>query len=112
MNTICIMCPMGCPLEVTESNGKITVTGNTCKRGEAYGVQEYTAPKRVVTSLIRLNGGGVVSVKTSAPVDKSCIFEILNALKPVRLDRPVKVGDVIARNILDLGADIIATREA
>ena len=29
MKTICINCPMGCPLEITEKDGKITVSGNT-----------------------------------------------------------------------------------
>ena len=53
---ICINCPMGCPLTVTQDDdGKITVTGNTCKRGEAYGITEMTAPKRVVTSIVRVD---------------------------------------------------------
>ena len=30
---ICITCPTGCELEVTEENGKITVSGNRCPRG-------------------------------------------------------------------------------
>lgn len=37
MKTICIMCPMGCPLDINKVDGKIVVTGNTCKRGEIYG---------------------------------------------------------------------------
>lgn len=44
MKTICIMCPMGCPLEIENNNGQIKVSGNTCKRGEIYGAQEFTAP--------------------------------------------------------------------
>ena len=34
---ICIGCPMGCPLTV-EMNGTevVSVTGNTCPRGDAY----------------------------------------------------------------------------
>ena len=31
----CIGCPLGCTVEVTTENGQIlSVTGNTCKRGE------------------------------------------------------------------------------
>ena len=33
----CIGCPMGCPLIVTMEAGEvISVTGNTCKRGDVY----------------------------------------------------------------------------
>lgn len=33
-NIICTCCPMGCHMEVTLADGKVTeVVGNTCKRG-------------------------------------------------------------------------------
>ena len=39
----CIGCPMGCPLVVTMDGGEVvSVTGNTCKRGEIYGRKEVT----------------------------------------------------------------------
>ena len=41
MNTICIMCPMGCSLTIEEIDGQVVVKGNTCKRGEIYGKEEY-----------------------------------------------------------------------
>ena len=37
---ICIGCPLGCPLTVTMEETGITVTGNTCKRGEIYAKKE------------------------------------------------------------------------
>ena len=38
----CIGCPMGCPLVVTMDGGEVvSVTGNTCKRGEIYGRKEW-----------------------------------------------------------------------
>ena len=46
-NLICICCPLGCPLTVTLENGEvISVTGNTCPRGAAYGRREVTNPYR------------------------------------------------------------------
>ena len=45
---VCISCPMGCPLRVWEENGEVKVEGNTCPRGKAYGIQEFTAPMRTV----------------------------------------------------------------
>ena len=39
----CIGCPMGCPLTVTmEADEVISVTGNTCKRGDVYARKEVT----------------------------------------------------------------------
>ena len=57
-NLICICCPLGCPLTVTLENGEvISVTGNTCPRGAAYGRREVTNPTRIVTSTALVSGG-------------------------------------------------------
>ncbi len=109
MNTICIMCPMGCPLTIEESDGNIVVTGNTCKRGEAYGKDEYSHPKRAVTSLVKMKDGGVASVKTSQSVPKERIFDVVRFIGSVTADSGVRIGDVIARDVLGLGVDIIVT---
>lgn len=109
MNTICIMCPMGCPLSITESGGNITVTGNTCPRGKAYGAQEFTAPMRTVTTLIKMNGGGVASVKTSAPVPKENMFDVLDFIRTLEVPSDCKIGDVASYNVLGLGADLVIT---
>ena len=54
----CIGCPMGCPLTVTMEAGEvISVTGNTCKRGDIYARKEVTNPTRIVTSTVRVTGG-------------------------------------------------------
>ncbi|MGL5709777.1 MAG: DUF1667 domain-containing protein, partial [Cetobacterium sp.] len=51
---ICILCPMGCHLNIDiENNYK--VTGNSCPKGEIYGKEELIAPKRVVTSIVRVS---------------------------------------------------------
>ena len=45
-NIICVACPMGCGItvELADNGDIISVTGNTCKRGQLYGVQEFTVP--------------------------------------------------------------------
>ena len=56
---ICISCPLGCHLEVDCSDmNDIKVSGNTCPRGRIYGINEVTAPKRMVTSSVKVNGSG------------------------------------------------------
>lgn len=110
---ICINCPLGCNLKVDDSNlDNIIVTGNTCPRGAKYGKDEVLSPKRMVTSSVKVNDGmeNVVSCKTREAIPKGLIFDLLEELKKVTLDAPVKIGDVIIENALNTGIDVIATR--
>ena len=109
---ICICCPMGCRMTVEKTADGYSVTGNTCPRGKAYAIDEMTAPKRMVTSSVPVDNGHykTVSVKTSVSVPKELIFEALKTLGGVRLDAPVKIGDVVVKNVLGTGADFVATR--
>lgn len=94
----CIGCPMGCPLTVTMEAGEvISVTGNTCKRGDIYARKEVTNPTRIVTSTVRVTGGDadMVSVKTKEDIPKGKIFECVKALKTVEVPAPVHIGDVL-----------------
>lgn len=62
-----------------EMNGTevVSVTGNTCPRGDAYARKEVTNPTRIVTSTVKVEGGKVdmVSVKTKEDIPKGKIFE-------------------------------------
>ena len=107
----CIMCPMGCQLQVEEKDGTVVVSGFTCKRGETYGRQEFISPKRIVTTLVSLEGGQVVPVKTSDLIPKDKIFELLQTVCGLRVRRPVHVGDVLVPDVLHLGVDLVATKE-
>lgn len=67
----CIVCPKGCQLTV-ELEGKaiLSVSGHTCKRGEAYAVSECSAPMRTLTTTAPVMSGGVVPVKTEGAIPK------------------------------------------
>lgn len=109
----CINCPLGCRMNVTLSDqGEfLSVSGNTCPRGAKYAQQECTAPVRMITAVIPVPGSNVpLSVKTSVPVPKQLIPSIMQVLAGLSVSVPVSIGDVLVRNILDTGADIIATR--
>lgn len=110
---ICINCPLGCSLTVTLNEGEvISVTGNTCPRGEAYGRKECTHPTRIVTSTVRVSGGTlpVVSVKTASDIPKEKMEECVRQLKDVTVCAPVHIGDVILENAASTGVSIVATR--
>ena len=77
----CIGCPLGCQITVTMENGEVTdVKGNTCPRGDKYAREEVTNPTRVVTSIVKVEGGNLaaVSVKTKDVIPKGKIFDILD----------------------------------
>ncbi len=107
----CIVCPKGCPLKISlDGDGKIlSVEGNSCKRGIVYAEDECTHPRRTVTSTVRLASGAVVAVKTSGTVPKELVFDVMREINAARPEGPLKVGDVVIKNVLDTGADVVAT---
>lgn len=110
---ICIGCPMGCPLTVEIDGAEVvSVTGNTCKRGDVYARKEVTNPTRIVTSTVRVSGGDheMVSVKTKEDIPKGKIFECVKALKGVEVQAPVHIGDVILEDVAGTGVPIVATK--
>ncbi|MFW6298278.1 MAG: DUF1667 domain-containing protein [Bacillota bacterium] len=106
---ICIVCPVGCHLSIDTET--LEVTGNRCPRGETYAKKEITNPTRVVTSTVKINSNlqRRVSVKTSGPIPKGNIFDLMDMLNSVELDAPVEIGDVVLENVFDSGEDVIVT---
>ncbi|MFA4661455.1 DUF1667 domain-containing protein [Pyrococcus kukulkanii] len=108
----CIVCPLSCTIEVEVENRKVKdVKGYTCPRGKEWAIKEVTNPRRVVMSVIPVEGGKLptVSVKTEKPVPKNKIPELMKFLAGIKVRAPVKVGDVIAEFE---GVRIVATRDA
>jgi CxxC motif-containing protein len=108
---ICIGCPLGCRLTVTEKDGW-RVEGNTCKRGAVYAVKELTNPTRVLPTTVKIKDGFLkrLPVRTAAPLPKNKIFEAMQVINRVEVEAPVKMGDVIIENILGTGVNVIASR--
>ena len=107
----CIMCPVGCLLTVEEKDGKITVSGNGCIRGERYGVSEITNPTRMITALVKTKKG-ICSVKTTALVPKDKIFEVLEEIKKLN-PTTAKYGEILIKNVCGLeNTHVVVTREA
>ena len=104
----CIVCPVGCSIKVEIENGEVKgVEGNTCPRGKVYAESECVNPQRVVTTTVRCDDGGVVSVKTESPIPKDKMAECMEIINNAVCHLPVSVGDVIIDNVL--GSRIVAT---
>lgn len=109
----CIVCPRGCEMTATITDGVVTeVIGNACPRGKKYAAEEILAPKRMLTSTVRVKNGTLallpVVSKTSLPKER--IVECAEVLRKVTVEAPVAEGQVICPNILGLGVDIVASR--
>ena len=107
----CIICPRGCALLVDTDASPVTVTGNACPKGEAYGREECTHPTRTVTAVVRVANreDTMLSVKTAAPVPKERMLDCMEQLKTVTVNAPVYIGDTVLTDIF--GTNIIATKE-
>lgn len=111
-NITCIGCPLGCGITVTMEGGKvIKVEGNTCKKGETFAISEATDPRRILTTTMRTSSGGLVPVKTDKPVKKGMLFDMMKAVNGSVAKEPVDIGDVLVKNVLRSGADIVATSQ-
>ena len=117
MNTIknltCIGCPLGCSLTVTmEDHSVVSVTGNTCPRGDAYARKEVTNPTRIVTSTVHVSDGTspMVNVKTASDIPKDRIFDCVAALRGISVTAPVAIGDIIVSDVAGTGIDVIAAK--
>ncbi len=114
-NLTCIVCPIGCALEVTvDESGKVSeISGNTCKRGYDYAMTEFTDPRRTLTSTVRIIGSlgdSFLPVRTASPIPKPKLFEAMAMLNSIEVTAPVKCGDVVCRDFVENGIDLIACK--
>ena len=107
---ICIVCPKGCRIKV-DNEGNIS--GYTCLRGLNYVKEEFTCPKRMLTSTVKVSNrkDTYVSVKTSSSIPKDLILKVMEELKKASVVAPIKMHQVLLKNIFDTNVDIIATKE-
>jgi len=111
---LCIGCPLGCRLEVEEddSHDIVEVRGWSCKKGERYGREEHTDPRRMVSTTVRIEGAALarLPVKTADSVPKGEVQAVCEALRRLSVEGPVKMGDVVAADVAGTGVDVVATR--
>ncbi len=108
-NLTCTVCPMGCRLEISWEDGKITaLRGNSCPRGERYAREECTLPRRTLTGTVRLEGGGWLPVRSDRPLPRNRIAEGMALLRTLCLRPPVRMDDRLCASFLENGVNLIA----
>jgi CxxC motif-containing protein len=113
----CKVCPIGCKLTIIKNPtlpSGYAVEGNSCNRGKDFGIKEMTEPSRVLTGRVLLKNGAMsrLPVKTTGTVPKDKVDECMEIFNSTEAIAPIKRGDIIIKNILGLGVDVIAARKA
>lgn len=107
MELVCIVCPKGCHMAV--ENG--VVSGNTCKKGEAFAKAEATCPMRTVCSTVAtaFDSMPVLPVRTDGEIPKSKIGELMKLVNGIRVTEKLHRGDIVAASVVGTDVNLIAT---
>lgn len=109
---ICNKCGENCILAIDKNDKEIEVYGNLCSEGINYANSEISSNKDILTTLVRIKGSKlrIVPVKSTKPIDKNLWIECSKALSRLYVGAPIKIGDIVCKNILNTGVDIVCTK--
>ncbi len=109
----CIVCPTGCFVHVENISGELVIEGHSCKRGEVYAREEFISPKRILTTTMRVENGflPLIPVRSDKPIPKERLGEALKQIAFTKIKAPIKMGDVLLKDILGLEVNVIASRD-
>ena len=111
---VCILCPMGCKIIVETEDGEVVrIDDAGCERGKDYSLQEIRSPVRDFFTTIRVADGRtpLVSVRSTEPIPRNMLMPCAAELARRVIRAPVKIGDIIVENMMNIGVDIVATKD-
>ncbi|MCI1946351.1 DUF1667 domain-containing protein [Clostridium luticellarii] len=109
---ICNECSKKCILSMDKYENILEVKGNLCDRGIECAKLAISNKSDIFTTIVRIKGSNcnVVPVKSSKPLDKNLWIECSKVLSRIHVGAPVKMGNIICKNILNTGVDIVCTK--
>jgi CxxC motif-containing protein len=110
---VCVVCPIGCEIDVVHDGSKIiSMEGSKCEKSEEFVTQELIEPMRILTTTVRIQGARwpVIPVRTDKAIPKRLFPRIVRQLRDIKLQAPVNVLDMVVRDVLHTGANVVATR--
>ena len=110
---ICTVCPRGCRIRVDGDREAMTsVEGHGCKRGQEYAAAEFINPVRILTTTVKMDGidNDLLPVRSSKPIPKDKLFEVMAVIRKTVASLPVKRYDVLIADVCGTGSDIVATK--
>lgn len=109
----CISCPLGCSILVEKDEKDFQIIGQACKKGMEYALKEVTNPQRILTSTVKIQNGiqKMLPVRSEKTIPKKLIIQSVKELSKVVITAPIKKGDIIFKNILNTGVNIVSSRD-
>ncbi|MBU5437817.1 DUF1667 domain-containing protein [Tissierella sp. MSJ-40] len=112
----CKVCPVGCKLIISKDSNEpygYKIEGNNCNRGVEFGIKEIIEPSRILTGRVILNNGPMsrLPVKTSDVIPENLVDKCMEIIRETEVTAPINKGDIIIKNILNTGVDVIAARK-
>jgi len=94
-------------------NGELNAEGYSCKKGKEYAIQEYIDPRRILTTTMKVKNGvlPLIPVRSNLAIPKNKLIDCMNIIANKVAEAPIKMGNVLIPNILNLNIDIIASRD-
>lgn len=115
MKVTCIVCPLGCSIDIKVENDQVVdISGNDCKRGIDFAKTEFYNPQRMVTTMVSLSHGEYrfLPVISESEIPKKNLKDCIHMLQNIKVQAPIKMGDIVIENILGTGINIIAAKTA
>lgn len=110
----CIGCPIGCPLQLEHEGNLIKeVFGYECDRGAKYARQEFTDPRRDMSTTVAISGAPWprLPVKVSGAIHKDQVLEAVRKIHELKIKAPVTMGQVLIKDLMgEKGFHVIACR--
>ncbi len=115
----CTTCPSECLLTVcVERDGDGVarvprVPGTRGPRGTRVAAQVVGGPRRRRATPVGVEGGDerLVPVRTCSPIPRALHKDAMETIRELCVSAPVRMGDVIAANLLDTGVDLVASMD-
>lgn len=107
----CIICPNGCSLSI---DNELNVTGNLCPRGKEFAINEIKDPKRSITSTCKtvFKDIPVIAVRSDSEVKKDDVKKVIEEINKITIDKRLPIGEIIIKNVINSGANIILSSNA
>jgi CxxC motif-containing protein len=110
----CIGCPIGCPLQLQHNGDEITeISGYECDRGAKYARQEFTDPRRDLSTTVVISGARWqrLPVKVTGAIGKDRVLEAAREIHRLHVKAPVKLGQVLIKDFFgEKEIDVVSCR--
>jgi len=105
-------CSKKSDVNVNIYNDNLKINNHLCNKKDNLTKLNIDSKCDIFTTVVRIKGSdcNVVPVKSSRPLNKSLWLECSKVLSRIHVGAPIKLGDIICKNILNTGVDIICTK--